>query len=369
MTRLGLRMKEAVTIIVFTFLVVAATTVIHLSQLTRVIAQEALGQADVITKQIYSQARRSVSRGQGRTVGEIFRRDEELRGLLEASVGYSPYLLYAMIVDRKGRAILHSEREKEGSQVPERTGLRDVLSAGPVRRLQVLYRSGNIYEATLPLSLGGRPFGQIRLGVASSLLGRELRASLRQSFVVAGLALPLAWLVAVVLANRFVVELRAKSLSDELTGLYNRRGFFFLIQQQLKIADRTKRGFVLVFADLDNMKQINDTFGHREGDRALIEAANLLTGAFRGADIVARIGGDEFAVVAIEAGKDAADTLAARLQEQIDARNRRGDLRFTLSLSVGMSRYDPDCPCSIDELIARADALMYEQKQGRSRAS
>jgi diguanylate cyclase (GGDEF)-like protein len=361
----GLRTKEALVIILLTFAVVATTTLIHLSQLTPVVIEEVSGQAELIAKQIYAQSRRSLSQSHRRNPRDILRGDRELRNLLEASVGYSPYLVYALIADRQGRTILHSEDRKEGSNASSRPAFQELLSLGPIGRFQALYREGKVYEAALPLSLNGKPFGSIRLGIATSLLRRELNASVRQGVAVAALALPLAWLVAMGFAHRKLGELRAMSLIDELTGLNNRRGFLFLAQQHMKIANRTKRGMLVLYADLDRMKEINDRLGHREGDQALIDTAAVLKESFREADIIARIGGDEFAVIAIEAGKDSAEILEARLRDNFDARNARGDRRYTLAISVGIARYDPDSPCSLDELLARADASMYEQKHGK----
>jgi diguanylate cyclase (GGDEF)-like protein/PAS domain S-box-containing protein len=157
--------------------------------------------------------------------------------------------------------------------------------------------------------------------------------------------------------------LHALLLVDELTGLYNRRGFLVLSQQQLKMADRAKARMLLLFADFDHLKQINDTLGHPEGDRALIEVANVLKETFRTSDIMARIGGDEFVVLAIEAGSLSPEVLVARLQENLEAHNAKGDHHFRLSLSAGVARYDPEYPCSIDELLARADRAMYEQRR------
>jgi diguanylate cyclase (GGDEF)-like protein/PAS domain S-box-containing protein len=162
---------------------------------------------------------------------------------------------------------------------------------------------------------------------------------------------------------RMEETLRALALIDDLTSLYNRRGFSTLGQQQLKAANRTKRRMVLLFADLDGLKQINDAFGHPEGDRALIEVANALRETFRESDIVARIGGDEFVVLAIETNGSPAEVLATRLQEDLKARNAREDRHYKLSLSMGLARYDPEHPCSIDELLAQADRAMYEQKR------
>jgi len=150
---------------------------------------------------------------------------------------------------------------------------------------------------------------------------------------------------------------------DPLTDVPNRRGFFTLAEQQLKVADRTKRKMLMLFADFDNLKQINDAFGHTEGDRALIEVADVLKETFRESDIIARIGGDEFVVLALEADEENAEVLVTRLRQNLEARNAEEGRRYKLSLSVGIARYDPEDPCSIDELLTRADRSMYERKQ------
>ncbi len=157
--------------------------------------------------------------------------------------------------------------------------------------------------------------------------------------------------------------LRILSLADELTGLYNRRGFFTLAEQQLKIANRMKKKMLLLFADLDNLKWINDNLGHNEGDLALIEIAKILKKTFRESDFIARIGGDEFVVLAVESEEANAEFLTARLLESIRAYNSKRTRNYTLSISIGISRYDPEYPCSIDELLAKADRLMYKQKK------
>ena len=167
--------------------------------------------------------------------------------------------------------------------------------------------------------------------------------------------------------HRLLAELQRMSFVDDLTGLRNRRGFFALAEQQVKLADRTKNGFLLPLADLDGLKSINDAFGHREGDLALIEMARVLKETFRESDIIARIGGDEFAVIAIEAGPDSAEIVRGRLSKNLEASNAGGSRRYTLSISLGIASYDPERPCPIDELLARADAQLYEQKRTRPR--
>jgi len=120
---------------------------------------------------------------------------------------------------------------------------------------------------------------------------------------------------------------------------------------------------MLLFSDFNGLKRINDILGHPEGDRALIETADVLRETFRESDIIARIDGDEFVVLAIETDGAPAEVLTGRLQENLEARNAEGDLRYKLSLSMGLARYDPERGCSIDELVAQADRAMYERKR------
>jgi len=160
-------------------------------------------------------------------------------------------------------------------------------------------------------------------------------------------------------------EIRSISVTDQLTGLYNRRGFITLAEQQLKFSDRVKRDMLLFFADLDGMKWINDTRGHKEGDKALIDVATILKETFRSSDIIARMGGDEFAILAIDTTGIYPDIIMSRLQNQIDMHNKSGNRHYKISISMGTAYYDPDNPCSLDELMSRADKLMYEQKRSK----
>jgi diguanylate cyclase (GGDEF)-like protein/PAS domain S-box-containing protein len=162
--------------------------------------------------------------------------------------------------------------------------------------------------------------------------------------------------------KRAIEELESLSLTDDLTGLYNRRGFLALAEQQLKHADRTKERFVLVFADLDGLKQINDRFGHHQGSHAITKAAEILSQTFRASDIVARLGGDEFTALALAPTGDNAETIKTRLQEKIRLFNARRELPYELSLSVGIVALDPHSRLSIEDLMRKADAAMYEHK-------
>ena len=158
-------------------------------------------------------------------------------------------------------------------------------------------------------------------------------------------------------------EVQRMAITDFLTGLYNRRGFFTLAEQQFKIAARNQRWLALIYLDLDEMKAINDTYGHNAGDLTLIEAAKLIRGSFRDADIKARLGGDEFVVLALDAPPLESPTLLDRLQRNLAARNREAPREDRFSISYGLAHFDPAMPCSIDELVADADAAMYAQKQ------
>ncbi|HUQ34274.1 MAG TPA: CHASE3 domain-containing protein [Pyrinomonadaceae bacterium] len=158
-------------------------------------------------------------------------------------------------------------------------------------------------------------------------------------------------------------ELQLLSLKDDLTGLYNRRGFLTLAEQQMKHAQRSDEQSVLVFADLDGLKGINDSFGHQEGSNAIVKAAQILKETFRESDILARLGGDEFTVLATVASTDRTEAIKFRLQQKLRSFNARHELDYKLSMSIGIARLDPQSRLSIDELIERADAAMYEHKQ------
>lgn len=164
----------------------------------------------------------------------------------------------------------------------------------------------------------------------------------------------------------FEDRLHSISFTDDLTGLLNRRGFFTFAQQQIKLANRSHKGFLFLYADLDGLKKINDTLGHQEGDAALMDVAHVLREVFRESDIIARLGGDEFAVLMTEnSGAGEENAIMLRLRESIAEHNTRPGRRYTLSLSAGTIQYDPVDPCTLDELVSRADRLMYREKKSK----
>jgi len=162
---------------------------------------------------------------------------------------------------------------------------------------------------------------------------------------------------------RLQEKLRALSITDELTGLPNRRGFFALAEQQFKAAARTRGDLVLLFSDLDDFKKINDTWGHQEGDKALSAMAGIFRETYRDSDVIARMSGDEFAILLIDMPEESLLASRARLNKNIAEFNSRPDGSYTLSASVGMAVYNHDSPCSVDEMLRQADTRMYEEKQ------
>lgn len=151
------------------------------------------------------------------------------------------------------------------------------------------------------------------------------------------------------------------SLVDELTQLKNRRGFFELAEQALRVAKREHYAMGLFFVDLNGLKQINDTLGHLAGDQALRDTAIVLQQTFRDSDIIARIGGDEFVALA-HVTKDTS-ALRNRLREHLAEFNARSSHRYVLNVSIGTTIVDIATDDDIQELIARADAAMYEEKR------
>jgi two-component system cell cycle response regulator len=162
--------------------------------------------------------------------------------------------------------------------------------------------------------------------------------------------------------HRLQKNLQNLSLIDDLTGLYNRRGFLALAEQHLRMIQR-KGAALLIYLDLDDLKLINDSCGHLEGNRALIVTANVLRACFRQSDILARLGGDEFCVLMTDAGQDSAQLVRKRLQQRTDFINELSSWNFRLSLSVGIADVPVVHQPSLDQLLRVADTHMYAEKR------
>jgi diguanylate cyclase (GGDEF)-like protein len=162
--------------------------------------------------------------------------------------------------------------------------------------------------------------------------------------------------------------LRRLALIDELTSLYNRRGFLSLARQHLKLAKRSNTDILLIMLDVDGLKRVNDTYGHLEGDRVLIRVGEVLKSTFRASDIIARLGGDEFTVLAIDATDQSADTITDRILKNLEA-HHAANPGLEFSVSVGAARYSPGMEVSLEELIAQADEDLYAHKAKKSKTS
>ena len=158
-------------------------------------------------------------------------------------------------------------------------------------------------------------------------------------------------------------ELQTLAMTDALTGLHNRRGFFMLADHQWQVALRKNTELVLFYLDIDCFKNINDTLGHKEGDQALLDLTEILRACFRSSDVLARMGGDEFAVLCSADG-DHRMNVEDRLTAALRRSNQISHRKFRLAVSFGMLVCDDSmAEMTMGELVSKADALMYEQKR------
>ena len=249
--------------------------------------------------------------------------------------------------------------------------VKDVEKGG--RSLENRYMTADVVEVYVPIVRRGRLTGVFEIYYNISSEKQKLRSLITLSSVVL-LGMATILLIAVIISvsrahqylrdrERVLEELRTLSLSDELTGLYNRRGFFILAEQQIKIATRTRRGMLLVSADLDGLKKINDGFGHHEGDRAIVDAGQLLRQSFRESDIISRIGGDEFVILITEKPEINAEVLFRRFGKNLESHNRRVQRPYLFSISMGVATFDPQNPVDLNALLIAADKSMYENKK------
>jgi diguanylate cyclase (GGDEF)-like protein/PAS domain S-box-containing protein len=166
--------------------------------------------------------------------------------------------------------------------------------------------------------------------------------------------------------RRAAVEaLKRLSIADQLTGVYNRRGFFMMSEPQLALARRHGWLCVLFYFDLNDFKSINDRFGHHVGDTALQEAAGILRDTFRETDVVARLGGDEFVALAVNCADRSGMSILDRLDEKLAAHNAASGLPYEISIGRGLSVFDPQSSTTLDELLRGSDSDLYADKRAR----
>jgi diguanylate cyclase (GGDEF)-like protein len=174
---------------------------------------------------------------------------------------------------------------------------------------------------------------------------------------------------AIVERQRAEDALRNLTMTDHLTGLYNHRGFFTLAEHHAKTARRTGQSSLLIYADMDGLKQINDRFGHTEGSLAIAKTAEILRQTFRDSDIIARLGGDEFVILTTDVSPNELDGIIGRLRENFRRHNEQSNHSYRLALSIGVVRMEHNTDSTIEELIAQADVAMYEDKRSKNRCS
>ena len=192
-----------------------------------------------------------------------------------------------------------------------------------------------------------------RLQAAARIL--ELQESLRQR---------VRELEAAIAERKLAEEaLRNLSLTDQLTGLYNYRGFLNLAEHHAKTSRRSHTRSLLIYADMDGLKEINDTLGHRAGSAAISAAAEILRRTFRDCDIIARLGGDEFAVLVPDLQQAPTAKLLERLEQNLRNYNDEGHHEFTVGLSIGAVEIDHEDGLNIEDQMARADEMMYREKR------
>jgi len=162
-------------------------------------------------------------------------------------------------------------------------------------------------------------------------------------------------------------QLRKLTLTDELTGLKNRRGFLAMSAQMLTRPSAAGQEFTVVYVDVDGLKRINDAHGHDAGSEMIVAAADVLTNTFRAADVIGRIGGDEFVVLAA-ASRSTETLILERLKHHQDAFNARSGRPYALTLSVGMAFAAGGSDAGLEDVVRRADQAMYANKRSRAAA-
>ncbi len=159
------------------------------------------------------------------------------------------------------------------------------------------------------------------------------------------------------------------ALKDDLSNLYNRRGFLLLGDFKLRKSRANEQTMAILFIDLDGMKKINDTYGHQEGDAALKAVASLLSHCFREDDIIARIGGDEFAILATLQNQQQVNLMENRLMQYLENHNNNSDKEYKVEISMGHILSEPGNEQKLAELLKLADIKMYEQKKSKKEKS
>ncbi len=264
------------------------------------------------------------------------------------------------IVDSAGKVVAGPRLDGIGQPLPL-PQIRAALAQTAVPGVLATEDAGT-ENVTVHAPVGGIGWTSLAVDDADTFEGALIRSGrLTQAMVVALLLIAGTGLV--VLHRKRESALSAAALRDDLTGVWNRRGWQALASHELQRAQRLGQERVLVFVDLDGLKLVNDVLGHREGDRAIVDAAAVLTAASRSSDLVGRLGGDEFVLLLAEGSP--LDVARRRVADALEAHNASSTTGFDLRLSLGAQVWMPQDGCSLDELVRRADAAMYADKAAR----
>ncbi len=226
--------------------------------------------------------------------------------------------------------------------------------------------AADVVETYVPILRGGEFVGAFEIYFDITKSKGRLERLLTHVYVILGLISGILLSLIVinaVKARRYEEELRRCSTTDDLTGLLNRRGFMTLAEKQISLSSRIEDELFLLYADVDNMKWINDNLGHKIGDQALADTANAMRETFRKSDILCRLGGDEFAVLLrCDPKEECEKTIIKRFEENLQKAARQFGNVYDLQISTGIVKYSCKEPCSVEDLLAKADKLMYENK-------
>lgn len=282
--RLNIKGKEALGVTIITLVVVIGSTFLNLSQLSRVIIQETSEQVSLIKRQIFEQSKRIVQNSQPSHVPpiELLAESQELKNFLEASVGYSPHLLYALIVNPQGKTVLHSEGPKTERQHPERPKLDGLRSLGPIERFNVLYQEGTIFDSTLPMTWENAPIGEVIVGIHTSLLRERMTSAIQTSMLFALVTLPIVWLLTMGLATLTLRPIRALALQmeqlrqghfDVLTDLSRTDEFRELASQLQLLGQQLKSDRLKSFSEESHFQGVIE---HLEDGVILVDAQGTI---------------------------------------------------------------------------------------------
>ncbi|MBN1619662.1 GGDEF domain-containing protein [candidate division WOR-3 bacterium] len=158
-------------------------------------------------------------------------------------------------------------------------------------------------------------------------------------------------------------ELRYFASTDALTGIYNRRAGLLFLEHRINESLRDKTPFLICFVDVNGLKNINDSYGHNEGDNLLVKLTEILNRSVRESDVVFRLGGDEFIIIFQSLAMENTDLIWNRIMNSLDEYNIKEEKNYSISLSYGFAIFDPSKPKSIEELISFADLEMYRKKE------